>query len=186
MQSLSVEDAKFAFEAIRVASAGGLGDVPEQSVRDEPTVTLLETMRLAAARDRIAEQYASGFAAIFDFGVPNLIRAFHSFGSVEAAIVDCQVRWLARFPDSLIARKCGLPTAIEVREKARGVLADGGLSSATGRAEGVRLDAFLRSDGNRLNPGTTADLVTACLFVALREGKLKPSDAFPWTVPDWL
>jgi triphosphoribosyl-dephospho-CoA synthetase len=34
------------------------------------------------------------------------------------------------------------------------------------------LDADLRGDGNARNPGTTADLVTAVLFVALLEGLL--------------
>ena len=33
-------------------------------------------------------------------------------------------------------------------------------------------DASLREPGNALNPGTTADLVTATLFVALLEGML--------------
>jgi triphosphoribosyl-dephospho-CoA synthase len=33
-------------------------------------------------------------------------------------------------------------------------------------------DASLRRDRNALNPGTTADLVTAVLFVALLEGAL--------------
>ncbi len=186
LDSLTVEDARYAYEAIRIASAGGMGDVPAQSVAEVPTVTLLEAMRLAADRDTIAKQYASGFADIFEFGVPHLLRAYGEYGCVEAAIVDCQLRWLAAFPDSLIARKCGQTTALEMQNRARGVLADGGLSSAAGRASGVRFDAHLRSDGNRLNPGTTADLVTACLFVALRARKLKPSDPFPWSAPDWL
>ena len=50
----------------------------------------------------------------------------------------------------------------------------------------MALDRYLRSDGNKLNPGTTADLVTACLFDALWQNKVKPSDPFRWTVPDWL
>lgn len=186
LESLTIGDAEQAFEAIRLASAGGMGDVPEQSVDGVPTVTLLHAMRLAAERDTIAKQYATGFADVFDFGVPHLLRAFGRFGSIEASIVECQLQWIAAFPDSLIARKRGLPTARDVQMRARGVLADSGLSSEIGRASGVRLDSFLRSDGNRMNPGTTADLVTACLFVALREGKLKPTDPFPWPVPDWL
>ena len=185
LAQLTVGDARFAFVAIRIASAGGLGDVPEQSVAEQPTVNLLEAMRLAANRDSIAQQYADGFAEIFDFGVPHLMRAFEKSGSIEAAIIECQLQWLAEFPDSLIARKCGVAAATEVQLQARAVLADGGLSSAAGRASAVRFDRHLRSDGNRLNPGTTADLVTACLFVALRERKLKPSDPFPWPVPDW-
>jgi triphosphoribosyl-dephospho-CoA synthase len=41
-----------------------------------------------------------------------------------------------------------------------------------GRAALQAFDASLRRDGNALNPGTTADLVTAVLFVALLEGRL--------------
>jgi triphosphoribosyl-dephospho-CoA synthase len=34
-------------------------------------------------------------------------------------------------------------------------------------------DFWLRSDGHRRNPGTTADLITAGLFVILWEGTLR-------------
>ncbi len=186
LASLTIGDAKHAFEAIRIASAGGLGEVPEQSVNDAPTVTLLDAMRLAADRDMIAKQYATGFADVFDFGVPHLLHGFEKHGRVEAAIIECQLSWLASYPDSLIVRKCGIHPANEVRNRAWETWIDGGLSSESGRASAVRFDAHLRSDGNRLNPGTTADLVTACLFIALRDGKLKATDPFAWPVPDWL
>jgi triphosphoribosyl-dephospho-CoA synthase len=52
------------------------------------------------------------------------------------------------------------------------VLGAGGVRSARGRRALARFDASLRQDGNALNPGTTADLVTAVLFVALLEGVL--------------
>jgi triphosphoribosyl-dephospho-CoA synthase len=52
------------------------------------------------------------------------------------------------------------------------VLAAGGVRSEEGRAALQAFDASLRRDGNALNPGTTADLVTAVLFVALLEGLL--------------
>ena len=61
-----------------------------------------------------------------------------------------------------------------------------GIRTPEGRAAGRELDAYLRSDGHRLNPGTTADLVTACLFVALRENKVAPTAPFRWPAPDWL
>ena len=51
-------------------------------------------------------------------------------------------------------------------------------NAGTGRRAGVELDAHLRSDGNKLNPGTTADLVAACLFVALADV------LFPFKAPD--
>ena len=33
----------------------------------------------------------------------------------------------------------------------------------------ARFDRWLRADGHRRNPGTTADLIAACLFVCLRD-----------------
>jgi triphosphoribosyl-dephospho-CoA synthase len=183
---LTVKDTQRVYEAIRIANPGGLGDAPEQDVRAEPTVTLLEAMKLAADRDMVARQYANGFADVFDFGVPAFVDAFAKFGCVEAAIVDSQLRWLATYPDSLIARKNGTAVAEDVRRRASEVLALGGISTTEGRAAGVALDKHLRSDGNKLNPGTTADLITACLFVALRENKVTPNAPFRWPVADWL
>jgi triphosphoribosyl-dephospho-CoA synthase len=186
LRDLSVQDTRLVYQAIRRANPGGLGDAPEQDVREEPTVTLLDAMKLAADRDMVARQYANGFADVFDFGVPAFADAFTRFGCVEAAIIDSQLRWLAEYPDSLIARKNGPAVADDVRRRAVEVMRLGGIATAEGRAAGVALDGHLRSDGNRLNPGTTADLITACLFVALRENKVTPSAPFRWQVSDWL
>jgi triphosphoribosyl-dephospho-CoA synthase len=141
---------------------------------------------MAADRDQIARQYANGYADVFDLGVPMFLAAFEKFGRVEPAVIECQLKWLAEYPDSLIARKNGPDVAEDIRRRVRDVLARGGLDTPEGRRAGVELDRHLRSDGNKLNPGTTADLVTACLFVALRENKVKPSDPFRWDVLDWL
>jgi triphosphoribosyl-dephospho-CoA synthase len=186
LDGLTQGDAGFVYKAIRIASPGGLGDAPEQDVREEPTVTLLEAMRLAADRDMVARQYANDFDDVFDFGVPAFLAAFERFGCVEAAIVDSQLKWLANYPDSLIARKNGLAVAEDVKRRAIEVERLGGIATSEGRAAGVSLDKHLRSDGNKLNPGTTADLITACLFVALRENKVAPSAPFRWRVEDWL
>ncbi|MFM8274181.1 MAG: triphosphoribosyl-dephospho-CoA synthase [Gemmata sp.] len=186
LSELTVLDAELVYRAVLAANPGGLGNAPQQDVREKPTVTLLEAMRLAADRDMVARQYANGFADVFDFGVPAFTRALAGFGCVEAAIIDSQFRWLATFPDSLIARKRGRAAAEDVQRRAREALALGGIATAEGRAAGVALDRHLRSDGNKLNPGTTADLITACLFVALRENKVTLSAPFRWNVPDWL
>ena len=186
LNSLTVADAVQVYHAIRLANPGGLRDAPEQDVRNDPTVTLLDAMKLAADRDLIARQYANGFADVFDFGVPAFLQGLEQFGCVEAAVIDCQLQWLSAYPDSLIARKNGPAIAEDVRQRAVEVLRLGGLSTTEGRAAGFALDRHLRSDGNRLNPGTTADLITACLFVALRENKVTPSAPFRWDVPDWL
>ena len=75
-------------------------------------------------------------------------------------------------PDTLIARKRGPQAAGRVTEGAGRVLAAGGVRTAAGRRALAGFDASLRKDGHALNPGTTADLVTAVLFVALLEGVL--------------
>ncbi|MFO0802231.1 MAG: triphosphoribosyl-dephospho-CoA synthase [Gemmataceae bacterium] len=174
LASLTLADADATFRAIRLAKPGGLGDAPDQDVAAAPTVTLLEAMMMAADRDLIARQYANGFADIFDFGVPKLAEGFSRYGTVEDAILHSQLGWLAAFPDSLIARKRGNAAAEDVRQRSEAVLASGGI----GTREWFDLDRHLRSDGNALNPGTTADLIAASLFVALREGIVKPDERF--------
>lgn len=186
LRQMSVRDARLVYEAIRIANPGGLGDATEQDVRKEPTVTLLQAMKLAADRDMIARQYANGFADVLDFGVPAFLAGYERYGSIEAAVIDLQFRWLAEYPDSLIVRKNGPGVAAEVQKLAVEVLDFGGIATSKGRRKGVALDRHLRMDGNKLNPGTTADLITACLFVALRENKVVPSAPFRWQVPDWL
>jgi triphosphoribosyl-dephospho-CoA synthase len=175
LASLTLADADAAFRAIRLAKPGGLGDAPEQDVSAAPTVTLLEAMALAADRDMIARQYTTGFADVIQFGVPKLAEGFSRLGTVEDAILHSQLCWLAKFPDSLITRKRGHAAAEDVRQRAEAVLAAGGI----GTREWFDLDRQLRSEGNALNPGTTADLIAASLFVALREGILKPDNLFP-------
>src|SRR5262245_59162273 len=59
LAALSVDDAAAAFEAISLANPGGLGEAAEHDVRTPPVVTLLEAMRIAADRDRIAAQYVT-------------------------------------------------------------------------------------------------------------------------------
>ena len=41
-------------------------------------------------------------------------------------------------------------------------------------------DAYLRSDNHARNPGTTADLIAAALFVALRENLIPLNMPFVW------
>jgi triphosphoribosyl-dephospho-CoA synthase len=89
---------------------------------------------------------------------------------IRDAIVDAHLRLLDAAPDTLIARKRGADAAARVSAGAREVLAAGGVRSAAGREALQRFDASLRSPDNALNPGTTADLVTAAIFVALVEG----------------
>jgi triphosphoribosyl-dephospho-CoA synthetase len=95
---------------------------------------------------------------------------------------------LAKYPDSLLERKYGRKAALEVSRIAREIVeAKDGYSQWSM----IAFDAWLRSGcakpysadpmhsmppslvaaaPNARNPGTTADLITASLFVALRRG----------------
>jgi triphosphoribosyl-dephospho-CoA synthase len=165
--ALDVADARAAYAAIRIAGAGGLDEPVEHDVRSEPDIGLREAMASAAARDSIASEYVSDFALTFDVGVPALAAALAEGHSARDAIVELHLRLLAAASDTLIARKAGADAANRVSAAAREVLA--------GRQTLQSFDASLRVDGNRLNPGTTADLVTATVFVALLGGMLAPS-----------
>jgi triphosphoribosyl-dephospho-CoA synthase len=91
-------------------------------------------------------------------------------------IVWLSLRLMAEFGDSLIARKCGVEMSGRVQVRAAGILANGWPHAPDSHRELLDFDEFLREDGHRRNPGTTADLVAAILFAALREGWYPPSD----------
>jgi triphosphoribosyl-dephospho-CoA synthase len=172
LRALSVDDARAAYAAIRLAGAGGLDQPVEHDVRDEARVTLREAMAAAARRDTIASEYVTDYAVTFELGLPALAAALGDGLRARDAIVDLALQLLAEVPDTLIARKRGSEAAARVTAGARQVLGAGGVRSAHGRTALAEFDASLRRDGNALNPGTTADLVTAVVFVALLEGVL--------------
>jgi triphosphoribosyl-dephospho-CoA synthase len=164
LAALTVDDARAAYEAIRLAGAGGLDDPVEHDVRDEPDVTLHEAMAAAAGRDAIAAEYTNGFEVTLGLGLPALRAALEDGVRLRDAVVELALRVLAAVPDTLIARKRGPAAAERVSAAAARVLAAGGVRATAALAD---FDASLRADGNALNPGTTADLVTAVLFVDL-------------------
>jgi len=170
--ALDVADARAAYAAIRLAGAGGLDERVEHDVRSEPTVGLREAMASAAARDAIAAEYVSDFALTFETGLPALVAALGDGLGERAAIVELHLTLLGAAPDTLIARKRGAEAAARVSAQAGDVLKAGGVRTSAGRQAVLSFDASLRAPDNALNPGTTADLVTATLFVALLEGIL--------------
>jgi triphosphoribosyl-dephospho-CoA synthase len=171
LDQFGLEDAELVFAAIRLAKPGGLGEVEDHDIMEKPTIPLCRAMALAADRDLVARQYVNGFQQVFEEGLPAFVAGFRETGSVEEAIILCQLRLLASYPDSLIARKRGLAEAEEASRRARHVL-DVGWSALP------EFDAWLRAEGHSRNPGTTADLVTASLFVALRERVIEVNSPF--------
>lgn len=172
LDTTTVEDADRVYQAIRIAAPGGLGESPEQDVRAAPQVNLLEAMRIAAARDRIAYQYANCYADVFDFAIPSYDTALSRWGIKEWAAVAVFVKLLKRIPDSHVERKFGARFTRMVTE--RMTMVDRALSDSIRPEQTLQLlqdvDAEFKSAG--INPGTTADLTVACLLAARLEALL--------------
>lgn len=169
LAALTVEDAEAAFEAIRLASPGGLGRAAEHDVAGPATVDLRVVMTAARSRDRIAAQYADGYRDVFDIGVAR-VRSMADSDAVtmaEAVYLD----FLTAFPDSHILRKHGEEVAASVLAEAREVRGRvAAASSAVLRREHLFVfDARLKWQG--INPGTSADLTVASLFAHWLEGR---------------
>ena len=166
LAGLSVDDAKAVYRAIRAAGPGGLGNAPAHDVASEPSVTLVEAMRAAETRDRIAWNYTHDFVDIFELGLKWREGARRRWGAVPWVATYVYLGFLAHVPDTLIERKFGGDAASKVRDEARPI--EAGLSQCRDPADMTAplraFDASLKKRG--LNPGTSADLTVATLFAA--------------------
>jgi triphosphoribosyl-dephospho-CoA synthase len=162
LAGLDVADAQATYRAIALANPAGLGTAAQQDVAQTPTVGLREAMALAAARDRIAYQYATAFADLFDLGLPAFLAALPDR---KQALQRVYLEYLAAWPDSHIVRKQGEAVAHSVMAEARpwrarsrsGTVLDVDTSFAA-------WDDSLKTRG--INPGTSADLSVATALIA--------------------
>jgi triphosphoribosyl-dephospho-CoA synthase len=159
---MDLNDARAAYRAIALANPGGLGAAAQQDVRDVPSIDLRAAMQLAAARDRVARQYADDFAEVFDLGLPYFEA---SAAEPATAMLACYLAFLASAPDSHIVRKHGAPLAHSVTEEAAAWLQRWRAANAPPPAEALATWDERLKDA-RLNPGTSADLAVASAFVA--------------------
>ena len=166
----TVADARDAYVAIRSVAPGGLGRASELDVAGTPTATLRDAMALARDRDAIAREYATDFETTFEIGAPGLRRALFDGLVWREAVVEVYLALLATSPDTHIARKLGTDAAVTVQRRARAVLTAGGVRTMAGRDATAALDRELRDEANTLNPGATADLTGAAIYVVLLEG----------------
>jgi triphosphoribosyl-dephospho-CoA synthase len=170
LDATTIDDARDVYAAIRQAAPGGLGQAETQDVKDEPTIPLLEVMRLAADRDLIAREYVTAFDITFTIGVPALQNARRATLSWDDAIVETFLTLLSAQRDTHIVRRRGASIAAEVTERARIALGAGGVRSVSGRRAIDEMDRAMRDADNSANPGTTADLTAAAIFVVLLGG----------------
>jgi triphosphoribosyl-dephospho-CoA synthase len=153
VEESTIEDSYCFYSAIKESGSGGLAKLVEESR------SFYELMKYSAQKDMIARELSGGLEVIFTFGLP----AFESFyleeEDLRKALLKTYLLILTKHLDTFIIKKAGVEKAKKVTELASKVMA-GNLSLEA-------FDAELRTQGSRLNPGTTADIVSAILFIWL-------------------
>ncbi|MFC6491167.1 triphosphoribosyl-dephospho-CoA synthase, partial [Nitratireductor sp. GCM10026969] len=165
LAGMDVADSAPVFEAIVLASPGGLGSAPSHDVREAPRVTVVEAMRAASDRDIIARQYATDFQDVFETGVAAHRKAEGRGLDGMWPTVFTYLAFLAGFPDSHVARKHGVPAAEALAREAAAVLSETERMHDEAARIGKLMDFDRRLKAQSLNPGTSADLTVATLFV---------------------
>ena len=178
VESTTAKDAVNVYDAITIAQPGGLGKAPRFDVTDVKSkrkilkegISLFEVFKISSSWDSISAEWVNYYHITFDIGYPFFVQQLKETRDVNVATVHTYMKVLSEVPDTLISRKAGADKARWVSVQASRILEDGGLMTEKGRASLLRLDRELRDPAQRLNPGTTADITSAILAVAILNG----------------
>ncbi len=165
LSSIVKTDVEQIFEAIVIASPGGLGRVNEHDVNKRPDCTLFEAMDLASSRDSVALQYVNNFNEIFNIGLVEIKNFDKRWNSVKWATVSCYLNFMSLLLDSHIVRKFGHEVAENTKIKSKNVA----MSFNSSRDPDNYIELLQSFDEElkekNYNPGTSADLTAASLLV---------------------
>ena len=169
MANTSVDDACDLYDAINIADAGGMGDQDEYDVASENAKqelrdnnqTMYDVLKISAPWDMLAREMTSDMPAVFEIGYP----AYHELKEEESLNDACILTFLtilSQVPDTLISRKYGNDEALKISMMTRDLLKLKDSSEFNERLS--EFDDYLFK--NHYNPGTTADLTAASIFVS--------------------
>ncbi len=169
LEQLTPQDSQDVYTAIGTAAPSGLGTREQDDVTGKAPDDLRAAMTVVADVDAVARQYVNNFDDIFTRMVPWLRQELNATGQPLEAVCRVQLRWLAYEADGLIVRKSGLHVAVEVQQRAQSIVQECLQNPAPLAHQRCvqELDLYLRADGHRRNPGTTADLIAAAILVML-------------------
>lgn len=169
MANTSVDDACDLYDAINIADAGGMGNQDEYDVASgdaknelrENKQTMYDVLKISAPWDMLAREMTSDMPAVFEIGYP----AYHKLAQEKSKNDSCILTFLtilSQVPDTLISRKYGADEAIKISMMTRDLL---NLKDEPDFKDKLKeFDEFLFK--NKYNPGTTADLTAASIFVS--------------------
>ncbi len=176
IEDTTVNDTLHLYEAIKLSNPGGLGQIDKYDVNDPSAydeiirdeINLKEIFKKSQEYDLISREYATGFKIVLKEGLPYFIDTFNNFKDINIAIVNTYLKLLSNHLDTLIIRKASKKDALAVSKAASDILSHGGISTKKGLHLSLSLDKDLHH--KKLNPGTTADLLTGVIFWALLSG----------------
>jgi len=122
--------------------------------------TLLELMRLSSKHDIVAREWSTNYERSFLLA-ERLAEQISRWGQNDG-VVRTFLEALAEVPDSLICAKFGEEVASQVSRRAGEALLD----ETLGKARELDRDLLAQD----INPGSTADLIAASLFISLLRG----------------
>jgi triphosphoribosyl-dephospho-CoA synthase len=164
LEKTTVQDAIDFYRAFELAGARvtevelfSLLDRGSENALCRSKKTLHELMKLSMDHDIVAREWATNYRRSFLLA-ERLAEQTGKFG-LNDGIVRTFLEALAEVPDSLISAKFGPDKARQVSRQAALALADSTLEKAR------QMDCDLL--GQDINPGSTADLIAASLFISL-------------------
>jgi triphosphoribosyl-dephospho-CoA synthase len=197
VQTTDCEDAVEFYRAFEVAGVRvnsvdefNLGDPESTSELRANEVTLYELMDIARGYDMIANEWVTGFGRCLE-GAKSILEFMQARnceaealtgGSVSScsgtgineAIVYTFLKLLSRHRDTFIQTKFDVETANYVSSRAGKLLSDWEISGKSVKDFASILPELQEFDSEllekRINPGSTADIIIAGLFIALLGG----------------
>ena len=168
MYATTVEDAINLYDAINIASAGGMGsqedyDVTSDSAKDELRAnnqTMYDVLKISAPWDRLASELTSKMPVVFEIGYPKY-KELRENNSINISGVLTFLTILYQVPDTLISRKYGDDLASKVSKKTAELLKYQDENDFNKRLKSFDDELF----NNHENPGTTADLTAATIML---------------------
>ena len=169
MRNTSMADAIEVYTVFPRAKVRVRRDVPELDVMDEASIdeirekklSLYEILTISASYDLISRELVGGFAITFEYAM--LIKDFAREKLINDAITHAYLRLLSEEEDTFIKMKFGPEKSTYVKERAQWIV-----NTGYKRKEIEEFDEKLIREG--LNPGSTADIIAAALFITILGG----------------
>ena len=169
MRNSTVEDAVDVYLAFPKAKVKVRREVPELDVMDEASfkeirekkLSLYAILTISASYDLISRELVGEFEKTFQYA--SRLKSFSEEMCLNDAITHAYMRLLSEVEDTFVKMKFGSEKSRYVKGMAKKIVNSGYVLK-----EIEEFDEELIKEG--INPGTTADIIVAALFIAILGG----------------